>query len=282
MAASKLVYKIVGKLTTNKSAILAYLHLGYVKWDSLISRLQSLAATPAQDFEDEQIWTFLVAAGYALGADAGVQRLASLLTGDDSGSMLDHGKIWMEVLPLPTRAKEGSTHVDLAVGTILPRASTKSGINLTRDEKTWVCFSEMKWCSDLSPDVRHDRHRNQLARLVENATLFGAPGSRAEKVFVTLVAPAAFIERQPPSRMYRYKFDEYSASGPVGLASELRACSMRWCKRLGGREPADLDVRLDSLVLRQVSYEALFAGLGPWPMTELLQKFEGHFNGTNP
>ena len=76
---------------------------------------------------------------------------------------------------------------------------------------SWVCFCEMKWYSDISGKVTHDIHRNQLARVIENAIAFAsAPLDRAH---VALVTPASF--RASRSRLYGYKFEEYERDANV-------------------------------------------------------------------
>ena len=67
--------------------------------------------------EDEQVWTFLAACGYAIAGAQGVEKLTKILTGLDLTQPKD-AKIWMEVLPLPPRKGEGNTNLDLALGTI--------------------------------------------------------------------------------------------------------------------------------------------------------------------
>ena len=61
----------------------------------------------------------------------GLAKLANILTGTDLPQP-DDAKIWLEVLPLPPRNNERHTHVDMAIGSIVKRGNTDSGINLGR------------------------------------------------------------------------------------------------------------------------------------------------------
>lgn len=74
----------------------------------------------------------------------------------------------------------------------------------------FICFCEMKWYSDISKDVTHDKYRNQLVRVIDNALMFEDKGMLPERIFVTLVTPKVFKERKPKSRLYTYKFEEYA------------------------------------------------------------------------
>ena len=133
---------------------------------------------------------FLAACGYAIVGADGVARLTKILTGADLYQR--YPKIWMEAMPLPPRKQEGNTHLDLAIGTIRGRGETKGGIELDDVSEPWICFCEMKMYSDLSHDVTHDLHRNQLARVAENALCFQHRGRYADRVDVALVTPKTF------------------------------------------------------------------------------------------
>ena len=47
--------------------ITKYLYIGYAQWDCLISCVERQERKPSDDFDDEQIWTFLVLLCYFYG-----------------------------------------------------------------------------------------------------------------------------------------------------------------------------------------------------------------------
>jgi hypothetical protein len=103
------------EIKTNEAGIRNSLHIGYAIWDDLVARVERQEAKPKQDFYNEQIWTFLVACGFAL-PSGGVAQLAHRLVGEEQSTPCS--KIWFESLPNSPRVKEGNTRVDLAVGAI--------------------------------------------------------------------------------------------------------------------------------------------------------------------
>jgi len=236
-----------------------YLFLGYVGWDGLIDRIERQERKSSPDLDDEQIWTFLVGCGYAIAGKQGVAVLTKTLTGSNQREPANP-KIWFEVLPTPPRKKEGETHLDLALGTIASREGTESGIKLDDAESPWVCFCEMKWYSDISAGVTYDVHRNQLARVSENALCFQGAGKYAERVYVTLVTPLAFRYATLKSRLYQYKFEEYDTNRGY-LMDDLKACVLEKNDQLDWSYPSDLSQRVTNLSLRWVTYDGLFENL---------------------
>jgi len=264
-------------LKDHRDAIAAYLYIGYAVWDDLIARVQRQQARNPGTWTDEQAWTFLVGCGYAIAAGDGVAHLTEALTGADCPAP-GNAKIWFEVLPVPPRRMEGETHLDLALGTIALRDGTGSGIRLDDAEAPWVCFCEMKWDSDISSSVSHDPHRNQLARVIENALCFQTFGRYAEKVYVTLVTPGVFRDAPFKSRLYQYKFEEYTAS-PARLVADLDRCILERNAQADWRHPSDLRERVASVSLRWVTYDELFEGLPPSPLQAELKGFWARYGG---
>ncbi|MDE2705558.1 MAG: hypothetical protein OXI35_10855, partial [Gemmatimonadota bacterium] len=173
------------------------LHLSGGRWCRLPERIAK--CEEGQVCEDEQLWTFLAACGYAIAGAEGVKKLTKILTGSDLPQP-DCAKIWMEVLPFPPRKQESNTNLDLALGTIKRREGKTSGIKLGSQSPSWICFCEMKWYSDIATRTTHDIHRNQLARVIENALYFNdndgdrhsdcMDGDRySDCVYVALVTP---------------------------------------------------------------------------------------------
>ena len=198
---------LTGLLEENRDAITQCLYLGGERWSRLPERIRSYEAEHASPelFKDEQVWTFLAACGYAIAGAEGIEKLTKILTGLDLTQPKD-AKIWMEVLPFPPRKREGNTNLDLALGTIKCRDETTGGIKLGSQSPSWICFCEMKWYSDISTSTTHDIHRNQLARVVENALYFNDGDRLSDCVYVALVTPKAF---KKPSENSIFSFDSF-------------------------------------------------------------------------
>lgn len=215
---------------------------------------------------DEALWTFLAACGYAMSGSDGVARFAEILTGMDLPQCED-SKIWLETRPLPPRKKEGNTNLDLALGSIARRETTKSGVELNPNSNSWICFCEMKWNSDISASVANDPRRNQLIRVIENAVCFQHTGQFTERLFVTLVTPECFKVRFPKSRLYQFKFREYRASESnimKNLASPLQKRS---------HYPDNITERVKALTLRWVTFDDLFDSFPDSPISKSLRTF---------
>lgn len=251
--------------------ITKYLYLGYARWDELIKRIEKHEQKPLSDLNDEQIWTFLIGCGYAIAGAQGFVKLTKTLTGSDQ-KQPDNLKIWFEVLPISPREKEGETHLDLALGTIALREGTESGIELDNEETPWICFCEMKWYSDISTSVTYDVHRNQLARVIENALCFQGANKYAESVYVTLVTPSIFRHTPIKSRLYQYKFEEYDKD-KESLLDEIKACALEKNKRRGWSYPFDLSQRIVTLTLRWTTYDELFEHLPDSDIAITLKNF---------
>ncbi len=252
------------------------LEIGFTVWDDLIDRVrlqEECAQTPC--YCDEQIWTFLIGCGYAAAPD-GVGCLVQLLTGESRPSRTQ--KIWFEFRPMSPRLREGTTYLDLALGDVQLRGNRRSGIELIPGERTWICFVEAKWYSDISIDVTHDVERNQLARVIENALCFQSNRQLVDDVFVTLITPALFSPdrdgQRPFSRLYQYKFREYT--GPEGVAAvcrDIENCCLEKRDQRAWAYPKDLADRAKKLKLRWVTYDQLFRELPPSHLREQLIQF---------
>jgi len=256
----------------HKSRICDALHVGYANWDDLLDRIEQQEQSKLSDFADEQVWTFLVGCAYAIQGLTGTTSLAKLLTGTIPPSAT---KAWFEVLPMPPRSREGNTHLDLAFGSIALRSGMQSGIELGRDEPRWVSFVECKWYSDIAGSVSYDKHRNQLARVIENALYFNQGDQFAQDVHVTLVTPEVFQSCSASSRLYQYKYAEYSKSEPADLQRDLAASCLRY-----RRQFPDIGDRIRNLRLHWVTYEVLFQSVPDSAMKQLFIDFATRFNGT--
>ena len=262
----------------HKNRICKVLHLGYANWDNLLERIEKQEWTECSDFADEQVWTFLVSCAYAMQGPEGIRKLAQLMI---EGNPPSETKAWFEVLPLPPRKQEGNSHIDLAFGSIALRSGTQSGIELSEDRSNWVCFVECKWYSDIAGSVSYDKHRNQLARVIENALYFHQGARFVEEVHVTLVTPGVFKSCRSRSRLYQYKYSEYTAAktGNLELEKDLAASCLPF------RQPfPDICERLRHLRrplgLHWISYETLFDGIPDSELKSAFLEFANRFNGT--
>lgn len=255
----------------HKNHICEALHIGDANWDGLLNRIERQERTKSRDFADEQVWTFLVGCAYAMQGLAGTSTLAQLFT---EATLQRATKAWFEVLSLSPRVGEGNTHLDLAFGSIALRDGTQSGIDLGNDATSWVSFVECKWYSDIACSVSCDRHRNQLARVIENAICFNQENQFAQEVHVTLVTPEVF---EPParSRLYHYKYADYSNAESNYLESDLATSCLPHRPQF-----PDINERLRCLHLHWVTYETLFQSVPDSKLKQPFLEFAGKFNGT--
>jgi len=257
--------------------ITKYLYLGNVRWDKLLARVEEEERNPSDSFADEQVWTFLVASGYAAAKEAGVVSLGEHLTCSRQTGPTNP-RIWLEFEPFPPRKREGRTRVDLALGAIACEKGTEGGIEIDDSQSPWVCFCEMKWYSDISLRVTHDIHRNQFARLIESAICLRWADKHPQRTCVGLVTPAVFRDAACKSRLYQYKFEEYSRD-TGSLLADLKACVLEQ------RCPCDLAERVQNLSLRWTTYDELFADLPDSGIRPELTAFwakHGNYQGRPP
>jgi hypothetical protein len=291
-----MAWDVARVLERNGDAIRKYLCTSDAQWAALLQMANRLWDKECEHLSDERVRTFLLACGYAAAKESGVARLAEVLTGlaacsvphtgaappqkvgtggetphpAEAGSALIapvEARIWLEAMPIPPLKREGNTHVDLALGTIARRDKTDSGIELASVKSPWVCFCEMKWCADISPDVKHFVHRNQLLRVIENALCFQRNGRGADQVFVTLVTPAYLRNAPIKSRLYHYKYEEYSTDKRA-ILWDLMAASRTDERRHepGWFYPSSLPERVETLTLRWVTYDDLMEHLPASPI----------------
>jgi hypothetical protein len=259
------------KISENYEKIRERLHCGYANWDGLIERIKKQECNSSENFLDEQIWTFIVACGYSIAGKEGLKKLCSILT---NRTDITTEKVWFEVLPLSPRIKEGSTHIDLAIGDIQIRKGTESGIELILKENSWIAFCEMKWYSDISINVSYDQHRNQLARVIENALFFESNNNFAEKVFVNLVTPEIFKDSSNKSRLYSYKFEEYQKSTKA-LEDDFINCKLEFRNR---DFKNNIQNRISALKLKWTTFDSLFDSLPESDISHEIKKFEEKYN----
>lgn len=270
-------------LDRHRPKIQENLNLTSQRWELLSGKLVSQLKQPRQDYNDETIWTFLLAAVYAASGREGTAALANQLAGRPQ-ACLQGTPLWLEALPIPPRIGEGNSNIDLACGGIRHRAGKEGGIEFAPSVGDWAILCEMKWYSDISKDVSNDPHRNQLARVIENAVTFQSNGVFPSRVFVTLVTPQGFRDRPIRSRFYRYKFEEYR-DNPNTLLAEWEATSETMPNRNHPNWKYPEIESLESFVnhklhLIWLSFEELFAAAPANEISKEIQSFANSFNGT--
>lgn len=277
-----MAWDVARVLERNGDAIRKYLNTSDAQWGALLQAAGRVWDKECEDLRDERVRTFVLACGYAAARERGVAALTEVLTGltlcepGASESARPSGpseagpvpatptepRIWLAAAPIPSLKREGDTHVDLALGTIAHRDKTDEGIELANLKSTWVCFCEMKWCADISPDVKHFVHRNQLLRVIENALCFQKNGHCADQVFVTFVTPAHLRNAPVKSRLYHYKYEEYSTDKRAILWDLMGASRMDERRHEPGWfYPSSLPERVEKLTLRWVTYDDLLERL---------------------
>ena len=98
------------------------LHVGAAMFNALVARVQQCETMEQKDYYDEQVWTFLLAASYAMAGDNSIATRGSLLTEDAISTSIE--KLWFECMPMPPRTQESNTQLDLALGAIARRDNT--------------------------------------------------------------------------------------------------------------------------------------------------------------
>ena len=182
-------------------------------------------------------------------------------------------KIGFEVQPLSPRSgtkdnTEANTHLDLSIGNITNRGKVDknsgiiegSGIKYDSISPGMVCFIEAKMFSDLSTSVTHDKFRNQMTRVIENLLCFQDDNNKfPDDICFTLLTPRAFKSR-PKSRLYGYKFLEYSndlLTSNSLIERDIDELEIKERSEIKWQYPI-LDERLKKLRLNWATYEDIF------------------------
>ncbi len=257
--------------------------------DQILERLGKYEEEPQQKrqgLHDEQVWTLLFTYGFVapnVPAEKGFAALSKVLT-EGQCNWLPARHVWLEMLPIPPRqgklgASERNTEIDLVLGDQEIRNGTESGIQFRPVARpSWICMAEAKWLSDVAIRTEHDLQRNQFVRVIETVLTFQNPSFDPpfpDEAHVTLLTPAMFGSHGDGSgsRLYFYKFREYSQQPETILKDldrsriERRADSDDW------RYPRDLPSRLSALRLHWVTFEALYAAMPDSPFKRNLANF---------
>ena len=237
----------------NRDSIVRTLRLCKDNWAKLLRTCETEAIERHGRLNNEATWTFLAACGYAIAGRNGVALLTEKLTGRSDLPQPKSPQIWLEYRPMTPRVGEGRTHLDLAIGSIQREGGTKGGIELDCDESTrsWICFCETKWESDIALGTANDDGRNQLVRVIESALYFQNGWWFAEEVYVGLVTPAVFGGAAGSAKLYHSKFSEYKSCS----SSILRDLDDG---KLTSRNQFNAAERIGALSLRWATFDDLY------------------------
>ncbi len=269
---------LYNRLEASKSVLRKFIVITENRYDKLMIRLNEQLKNPKESFYDEEIWTFLLACGYAAGGQSGSDLLIRKLS---KNRCIKDGKIFIEWLPVsPREARdEGKTHVDLAIGNIKLRQNTKGGIELEVKENSFINFCEAKWYSDIPKSVTYDQARNQLIRIIDNAICFQKEGKYADKIMVTLITPEIFKSNVRKSRLYQYKFEDYlNDKNEILEDLDLNQNRLKFRQNKKWKYPDDIPNRLKNLELNWISYEELFYSMPNSNLKDEILKFEKNYN----
>lgn len=259
-------------ITTNQDKIRKYLATTDAQWNSILAKIQRREEWQ-QNIAGEKIWTFLIAAGYAIAEIEGITALSRLLAGSDLLSPINP-RIWFEAQSTGPRdlKSEGKTRIDLALGMIRQMSNTASGIELATSKPGSICFCEVKWDTDISPGVTYDTTRNQLARDIENAVCFQTAGRYPTKVFFTIITPRNYETLLPNSLLsQKYKLYQHNRSA---LMDELTHCILPHNQNWNWVYPKNLSERLNekNLVMRWIFMEELVIALPTSSLSHALRE----------
>lgn len=177
----------------------------------------------------ENYLTFILACAFTIDGNKGCYSLQKLLSNNQLPEYSENNtySICFQFSPFTCKdpnsgpgGKARST-IDLVFGNIAKRSDTESEIvyqpqnNCTGD----VYFVEMKTSTDIGVKSTDNPNYNQFAKYIKSALTIQKYGRELEKkypknIHVNLVTPKIFIEN-PKSRLYGYKFKEYSGSDKI-------------------------------------------------------------------
>jgi hypothetical protein len=208
-------------------------------------------ALKANALSSEVIWTYLLAKIY----EDKVPLLAEKLSGRKE-ELPAKASLWLEAYLYPTRersfeSKFWKIRADLALGH-LKLASGRARQVLA--DGSWVCIAESKWFDDLHVNLKFPKV-SQLTQLIEHALLLhDSEGRFPEKVYVTLITPAYFMQPHDHFRNMAYyeKYHEYSGNIDA-LVKDLQICDFPFIRH----DLKTLVQRVSCLMLNWVSFDDL-------------------------
>lgn len=208
-------------------------------------------AIKSNNMAAEVVWTYLVVRAYQSDQQALVKKLCGR-----NETLPDNSMTWLEAYLHPTRIRQEEvkywrSRADLSMGHL---ELTEDREYQIRSNGSWVCICESKWFDDIHQNSRFPEIL-QLSQLIEHALLIHDNGGKfPERVYVTLITPQYFKERQGKfsERKYWKKFNDYTTDMAL-LEKDLRLCPLPFLKH-------DLKIlisRVDTLKLNWVTFEDL-------------------------
>lgn len=212
---------------------------------------QIAPALKANDLSKEVVWTYLVARKYQDNQEGLVKKIC----GTDE-KLPKGARIWLEAYLHPTRQRQEEvkcwrSRADLSVGHLEIVNDRDSQI---RANGEWVSIVESKWYDDIHANPKYPQIL-QLSQLIEHALLLhDAAGNFPERVYVTMLTPQYFKNKEGPfaERNYQIKLEKYT-SGTIELKTDLKLCPLTFLNH-------DTDIllgRINHLILRWVTFEEL-------------------------
>jgi len=217
----------------------------------------------------EVVWTYLLATIYENDLPTLVEQLCG-----KKEKLPENAGIWLETYLYPTRERryEGKywkTRADLVIGHVkLARDRTRQIVS----NGDWVCVAESKWFDDIHANPKFTE-TFQLAQVIEHALLLhGEEGNFPERVYVTMITPAYFMQTHNhfTNRKYHRKYHEYK-SNRNALIKDLQICTFPFIRH----DQKTLIERVDCLILNWVSFDDLL-GLPDLVTTQIPDKYRNN------
>jgi hypothetical protein len=213
--------------------------------------VQIRPAIQKDNLSAEVVWTYLVARKY----QENPQTLVNLLCGFDE-ALPENPTLWLETYLYPTRIRNEERNAwkiraDMAIGHFGLAEDRNSQIQSNGE---WVCIAESKWFDDIHANGKFPEIY-QLSQIIDHALLLhGKEGKFPDRVYVTLITPRYFKERQGrfSDRLYWEKYNNYKFE-PKKLEQDLRLCQLPFLKH----DIEKMVERINKLTLRWVTFEDL-------------------------
>ena len=216
---------------------------------------QIIPTMALNDLSAEIVWTYLIAHLY----ENQIEKLVELLCGRKE-ALPPEPKIWLEAYLHPTRIRREESRywkvrADLALGHLKRVSDRKHQIH---SNGSWICIAEAKWYDDIHEN-RLFTDISQLSQLIEHALFMpGVTGVLPERVYVTLITPRYFKNREGPFsfRQYHDKFWQYK-NNKEQIIQELEKCALTFYENF---DRVILLSRINNnLILNWVTFEDLLS-----------------------
>lgn len=213
--------------------------------------IQILPAIQKNILSAEVVWSYLVARKYMNDPQALVEKLCGT-----NEQLPADSKIWLETYLFPTRIRNEEQNAwkirsDMAIGHF---ELAKDRGNQIQSNGEWVCIAESKWFDDIHANGKFPEIY-QLSQIIDHALLLhDKKGQFPERVYVTLITPRYFKEKQGKfsDRLYWSKYNDYKFE-PGKLENDLHLCPFPFLKH----DIETMISRIKVLTLRWVTFEEL-------------------------